>query len=71
MRTRKNSHVLRNSIYLQVGDEYAHLSAHYGHNDAYRAHVFLHKDWGPKKMAAALRHFAASIDSIAIQKKRR
>ena len=71
MRNRKSSHTLRNKIDLQVGDEYAHLSVRYGHNDAYRAHVFLHKDWGPRKLALALRHFAGLIDNISIRKKRR
>ena len=69
MRTQKRSHVLRNSVFLHVGEEYAHLSVRYGHNDAYRAHIFLHKDWGPKKMAAALRHFATLIENISMRKK--
>ena len=59
---------MRNKILLHGRNEYSHLIVSYGHSDPHTAHMFLHKDWGPKKIASALKAFAKSIAEIPLGK---
>ena len=41
---------------MERANRYIHISVHYEGDDIHSAHVFLHRDWGPTKVAAAFEH---------------